>query len=65
VTIAEEAPGADYFVVEPNGEQLAELSRLDLKPMVDSVFRLDDFVKAFDRVAAHGKHGKVVLDVAG
>ena len=24
VTIAEEAPGADYFIVEPNGEQLAE-----------------------------------------
>lgn len=65
VTIAVEAPGADYFVVEPNGEQLAELSRLGLQPEIDSVFPLAEFAAAFERVAARGKHGKVVLDVAG
>ena len=65
VTIAEEAPGADYFIVEPDGEQLAELSRLDLRPEIDSVFPLKEFAAAFERLAARGKHGKVVLDVAG
>ena len=65
VTIAEEAPDADYFIVEPDGEQLAELSRLDLRPEIDSVFPLKEFAAAFERLAARGKHGKVVLDVAG
>jgi NADPH:quinone reductase-like Zn-dependent oxidoreductase len=64
VTIAEEAPGADYFVVEPNGEQLSELARLALRPEIDSVFPLAEFAAAFERLNARGKHGKVVLDVA-
>jgi NADPH:quinone reductase-like Zn-dependent oxidoreductase len=62
VTIAAEAPGADYFVVEPDGSQLASLP--ELHPEVDSVFPLEDFNAAFDRCAARGKHGKVVLRVA-
>jgi NADPH:quinone reductase-like Zn-dependent oxidoreductase len=62
VTIAAEAPGAEYFVVEPNGAQLASLP--DLRPEVDSVFPLEDFRAAFERSAARGKHGKVVLRVA-
>jgi NADPH:quinone reductase-like Zn-dependent oxidoreductase len=65
VTIAEEAPGADYFVVEPDGDQLAQITRLDLRPEIDSVFPLGEFAAAFTRLTAHGKHGKVVLDVAG
>jgi len=69
VTIAAEAPGATYFVVEPNREQLVELARLadagDLVPAIDSTFSLERAREAFDRVAAHGKRGKVVLDVAG
>src|ERR1043166_6039270 len=35
VTIAEEAPGFDYFIVEPNPEQLAELTALGLRPAID------------------------------
>jgi NADPH:quinone reductase-like Zn-dependent oxidoreductase len=65
VTVAEEAPGAEYFVVEPDGAQLRELARLGLRPEIDSVFPLADFAAAFDRLTARGKHGKVVLDVSG
>ena len=62
VTIAAEAPGAEFFVVEPNGAQLASLP--ELRPEVDSVFPLEDFRAAFDRCATRGKHGKVVFRVA-
>jgi NADPH:quinone reductase-like Zn-dependent oxidoreductase len=62
VTIAAEAPGAQYFVVEPDGAQLAALPAL--QPQVDSVFALADFAAAFDRVEQRGKKGKVVLRVA-
>jgi NADPH:quinone reductase-like Zn-dependent oxidoreductase len=65
VTIAEEAPGAHYFVVEPNREQLLELTRLvdmdEMRPEIDSVFPLAEARAAFTRSAARGKHGKVVL----
>lgn len=68
-TIAAEAPGRDYFIVEPNREQLAELARLadggDLRPAVDSTFPLERAREAFERVSGRGKHGKVVFDVAG
>jgi NADPH:quinone reductase-like Zn-dependent oxidoreductase len=68
VSVAEEADGAVYFVVEPNrSKQLAELaSRADtgeLKPAIDSVFTLADAAAAFERVAERGKRGKVVLDI--
>ena len=66
VTIAAEAPGAIYFIVEPEREQLLELARLadagELRPAVDSVFPLAEARAAFDRVAARGKGGKVVLE---
>ena len=62
VTIAAEAPGAHYFIVEPDGAQLAELP--ELRPQVDSVFALADFEAAFDRLTQRGKRGKVVLTVA-
>jgi NADPH:quinone reductase-like Zn-dependent oxidoreductase len=65
ITIAAEAPGATYFVVEPDGAQLAEALRAGLRPAVDSVFPLERAREAFERVAARGKRGKVVLDVAG
>jgi NADPH:quinone reductase-like Zn-dependent oxidoreductase len=69
VTIAAEAPGATYFVVEPDREQLVELARLvdagELVPAIDSTFPLERARDAFERVAARGKRGKVVLDVAG
>jgi NADPH:quinone reductase-like Zn-dependent oxidoreductase len=74
VSVAEEPPAelsedldARYFVVEPNGDQLSELARLvdegTLRPLVDSVFSLAEATKAFERVAAPGKRGKVVLRV--
>jgi NADPH:quinone reductase-like Zn-dependent oxidoreductase len=75
VSIAEEPPealsGIDavYFVVRPDGEQLAEIARLvdagDLRPAIDSVFPLAEARAAFGRSLAPGKNGKVVLEVAG
>jgi len=62
VTVAAEAPGAQYFVVEPNGAQLSALP--ELQPQIDSVFPLDQFEAAFARTAEHGKNGKVVLRVS-
>jgi hypothetical protein len=65
VSVAEEADGATYFVVEPNRGQLVELARLadagELRPAIDSVFPLDEGSAAFTRVAERGKRGKVVL----
>jgi NADPH:quinone reductase-like Zn-dependent oxidoreductase len=67
VTVAEEMPGATYFVVEPDHEQLLELGRLvdagELRTEVDSVFPLAEAAAAFERVAGRGKRGKVVLEV--
>jgi NADPH:quinone reductase-like Zn-dependent oxidoreductase len=67
VTIAEEATGASYFVVEPDGEQLRQLSRLadagQLRVDIDSVFPLHAARDAFTRATARGKRGKVVLRV--
>jgi NADPH:quinone reductase-like Zn-dependent oxidoreductase len=68
VSIAEEAPGVTYFVVEPNRGQLVELAGRaeagSLKPEIDSTFPLVDAPAAFTRVGERGKHGKVVLRVA-
>jgi NADPH:quinone reductase-like Zn-dependent oxidoreductase len=68
VSIAEEADGATYFVVEPNRSQLVELGRRadagELKTAIDSVFPLEEAAAAFARVAERGKQGKVVLRVA-
>ena len=68
ITIAAEAPGATYFVVEPSRDQLRELTRLAeagaLRPAIDSSFPLRRGQDAFDRLTARGKRGKVVLDVS-
>lgn len=51
MTIADEIPGAHYFVVEPSGEQLLELARLvdmgQLRPEIDSVCLLTEARAAF------------------
>jgi NADPH:quinone reductase-like Zn-dependent oxidoreductase len=69
VSVAEEAEGVTYFIVEPNRDQLLELARPadagELEPEIDSVFELEDAPAAFARVSERGKHGKVVLRVAG
>jgi NADPH:quinone reductase-like Zn-dependent oxidoreductase len=64
VTVAAEMPGATYFVVEPNRDQLVALAEAGLRPAIDSVFPLERAAEAFDRLAARGKRGKVVIDVA-
>jgi NADPH:quinone reductase-like Zn-dependent oxidoreductase len=69
VSVATEpAPPGIYFVVEPNGEQLAEITNLvdagELAPEIDSVYPLADFQAAFDRLTAPGKRGKVVFQIA-
>jgi NADPH:quinone reductase-like Zn-dependent oxidoreductase len=72
VSVAEEPPQASgirsvYFVVEPNRQQLAQLSGLLddglPPPAVDSLFTLEDAVRAFERSMAPDKRGKVVLEV--
>lgn len=67
VTIAEEMPGATYFIVEPDQKQLLQLTALvdagELRTEVDSVFPLTEARAAFERLACRGKHGKVVLEV--
>jgi NADPH:quinone reductase-like Zn-dependent oxidoreductase len=67
VTVFDEAPGATYFVVEPNRAQLVELARLAdegaLVPQIDSTFPLADARAAFDRLEQRGKRGKVVLEI--
>jgi NADPH:quinone reductase-like Zn-dependent oxidoreductase len=67
VSVAEDAEGVTYFVVEPNRDELIELARLaeagELKPEIDSVFPLAEADAAFGRVAERGKRGKVILQV--
>ncbi|MFN2471577.1 MAG: zinc-binding dehydrogenase [Gaiellaceae bacterium] len=67
-TTVHEQVRATYFVVEPNRGQLVEIAALleagTRRPAIDSVFRLVDARAAFSRVAAVGKRGKVVLQVA-
>src|SRR6185312_974835 len=67
VTIAEEMPGAIYFVVEPDHNQLLELGTLvdagELRSEVDTVFPLTEARAAFERLAGRGKRGKVVFEV--
>ena len=70
VSVAAEPPGdGTYFVVEPSREQLIELARLldrgELRVAIDSTFALSEATAAFARSLASGKHGKVVIRVAG
>jgi NADPH:quinone reductase-like Zn-dependent oxidoreductase len=65
VTIAAEAPGFEYFVVEPDREQLIEVAKLGVRPQIDSTFPLAEYAAAFARLEARGKHGKVVVEIAG
>jgi NADPH:quinone reductase-like Zn-dependent oxidoreductase len=70
VSVAEEPPAqGTYFVVEPAREQLIEIARLldsgQLRVAIDSTFALSEAAAAFKRSLASGKHGKVVIRVAG
>jgi NADPH:quinone reductase-like Zn-dependent oxidoreductase len=61
------APPGIYFVVEPNGAQLAEITKLvdagEVRPEVDAVYPLEDFRAAFERLTEPGKRGKVVFEI--
>ena len=65
VSVAEQADGVTYFIVEPNRAQLVELGRRadagELRVAIDSTFPLEDADRAFARVAERNKNGKVVL----
>jgi NADPH:quinone reductase and related Zn-dependent oxidoreductases len=72
VTIAADAEGSNeprvrdaFFIVEPNREQLIEISRLIdsgiLRPIVGDVFSMDDVRQAYERKPGRGKN---VLRVA-
>jgi NADPH:quinone reductase-like Zn-dependent oxidoreductase len=62
-----EGVGSVFFIVEPNADQLAQLSRLadagDLRVLVDMTFPLDRAQDAFDRLQSGNAVGKVVLTV--
>ena len=69
VSVAEDPPdGGEYFVVEPNREQLISIARLvdagELHPPSVDVFPLASAREAFARSLERGRRGKVVLDVA-
>lgn len=56
-----------FFIMEPNSEHLQRITELieagKAKAVVDSVFKLEDYQKAFDRVSSGRTTGKVILQV--
>jgi len=58
---------AEFFIMESKGWQLDEISGLvdrgELKPVVDSVWDLEQYEKAFEIVASGHAKGKVVIRV--
>lgn len=57
-----------FFVMEPKGEQLRVIGQLlesgKCHPAVDSVFPIESFQQAFDRVASGHARGKVIIEVS-
>lgn len=57
-----------FFVMESSGEQLGQITKLieenKVRPVVDSVWSLEDFKEAFQRLYSGRAVGKVVLRVA-
>jgi NADPH:quinone reductase-like Zn-dependent oxidoreductase len=58
-----------FFIMEPNGEQLGEISKLIgegiCRPVLDSGWELEDYEKAFERLNGGHANGKVVIKVTG
>ena len=76
VSVAEEPPPevrerveSTYFIVEPDGGQLAEIMALvdegRVRPAIDSVFALADARGAFERSLQPDTTGKVVIRIVG
>jgi NADPH:quinone reductase-like Zn-dependent oxidoreductase len=68
VSVAEEPPeGGEYFIVEPNRDQLTSIARLvdagELRPPPIETFPLVSAREAFARSLEPGRRGKVVLGV--
>lgn len=56
-----------FFIMQPNGAQLGRITELvdagKCHPVVDSVWRFEDFEKAYERADGGQAVGKVVLDL--
>jgi NADPH:quinone reductase-like Zn-dependent oxidoreductase len=56
-----------FFIMEPNGEHLGLITTLieqgKVRPIVDSVYKLEEYQKAFDRMNSKRAVGKVVLKI--
>ncbi|KAK9236430.1 hypothetical protein V1525DRAFT_407061 [Lipomyces kononenkoae] len=56
-----------FFVMEPNGKHLQEITKLveqgKCRPLVDSVWPLEQFQEAFKRLDTGHARGKVILDL--
>jgi NADPH:quinone reductase-like Zn-dependent oxidoreductase len=57
-----------FFIMTPNGTQLAKISKLldegKCSVEVDSIWKLEEFEKAFERLDSGHARGKVVVNVA-
>ncbi|KAL2128653.1 hypothetical protein VTI74DRAFT_8899 [Chaetomium olivicolor] len=57
-----------FFIVEPLGSNLEEISELimagKVQPTVDSVWEWDDFERAFERLESGHANGKVIIKVS-
>ena len=62
-----EGVGTVFFIVEPNGEQLAKAGDLiekgGLRPVVDRVFPLEEGAEAFAVLGKRHTRGKIVLEI--
>lgn len=58
----------EFFVMEPIGRQMGEISRLveggKCRGMVDSVWSLDPFEETFKRLEEGYAKGRIVLDLS-
>jgi NADPH:quinone reductase-like Zn-dependent oxidoreductase len=57
-----------FFIVEPNGKELERLSALveeaKVTTVVDSVWKLEEYEKAFEKVESGRARGKVIIEIA-
>ena len=58
-----------FFIMQSSGAQLEQITKLidegKCKPLVDSVWSLEDHKKAFDKADSGHASGKVVIDIIG
>jgi NADPH:quinone reductase-like Zn-dependent oxidoreductase len=56
-----------FFIMTPNGDHLKKISGLleegKVRPVVDSVFKFEDFENGFKRVASGHAKGKVIISL--